>query len=209
MASASDTAGPAQFLEYAGVTDRAQALFDTDVAEMGFVMNASRLWAYQPDALALLFALMSQVASARPIRFRERGILVAACASALGDSYCSLAWGTKLAAKTDARLAAGVLGGDDSALTGPERAMAAWARRVARDPNGTSAQDVQELRDAGFSDADIFAITVYVALRIALSTVSDALGVLPDAQYRTLAPSPVRDAVTYGRPIDASPQPPR
>jgi alkylhydroperoxidase family enzyme len=208
MASASDTAGPAQFLDYAGVTDGAQALFDTDLAEMGFVMNASRLWAYQPDALAMLFGLMSQVASARPIRFRERGILVAACASALGDSYCSLAWGTKLAAKTDAQLAAGVLSGDDSALTGPERAMAAWARRVARDPNGTSAQDVQELRDAGFSDADIFAITVYVALRIALSTVSDALGVRPDAQYRTLAPPGVRDAVTYGRPIDASPQPP-
>jgi hypothetical protein len=86
--------------------------------------------------------------------------------------------------------------------------MAAWARRVTRDPNGTSAEDVQELRDAGFSDADIFAMTVYVALRIALSTVNDALGARPDAEYRTLAPAPVRDAVTFGRPIDASPQPP-
>ena len=54
--------------------------------------------------------------------------------------------------------------------------MAAWARRVTRDPNGTSTKDVQELRDAGFSDADIFAMTVYVALRVALSTVNDALG---------------------------------
>ena len=47
-----------------------------------------------------------------------------------------------------------------------------------------------ELRDAGFSDADIFAMTVYVALRIALSTVNDALGACPDAEYRTLAPAP-------------------
>ena len=125
------------------------------------------------------------------------------------DSYCSLAWGTKLAARADAQLAAGVLRGDDGALTEAERAMAAWARRVANDPNGTSAEDVQELRDAGFSDADIFAMTVYVALRVALSTVNDALGARPDAEYRTLAPAPVRDAVTFGRPIDASLQPPR
>jgi hypothetical protein len=87
--------------------------------------------------------------------------------------------------------------------------MAAWARRVTRDPNGTSTKNVQELRDAGFSDADIFAMTVYIALRVALSTVNDALGARPDAEYRTLAPALVRDAVTFGRPIDASPQPPR
>jgi uncharacterized peroxidase-related enzyme len=209
MTSASDTASATQFLDRAEVTEKVQALFDEDLAELGFVMNASRLWAYQPEAMDMLFSLMSQVASARPFRFRERGILVAACASALGDSYCSLAWGTKLAAKADAQLAAGILRGDDSALTEAERAMAVWARRVTRDPNSTSTEDVQELRDAGFSDADIFAMTVYVALRVALSTVNDALGARPDAEYRTLAPAPVRDAVTFGRPVDASPQPPR
>jgi uncharacterized peroxidase-related enzyme len=209
MASVSDKASATQFLDHADMTENAQALFDLDLAEMGFVMNSSRLWAYQPEVLATLFSLMSQVASARPIRFRERGILVAACASALGDSYCSLAWGTKLAQKADAQLAAGVLRGDDGALTEAERAMAAWARRVARDPNGTRTEDVQELRDAGFSDADIFAITVYVALRIALSTVNDALGARPDAEFQTLAPAPVREAVTYGRPMDASPRPSR
>ena len=62
------------------MTEKVQALFDEDLAELGFVMNASRLWAYQPEALATLFSLMSQIASARPLRFRERGILVAACA---------------------------------------------------------------------------------------------------------------------------------
>jgi len=191
------------FLRPADVTEQVQELFDEDLAQMGFVMNSSRLWAYQPEAVARLFRLMSQVCSARPFRFRERGILVAACASAFGDSYCSLAWGTKLAEKADAQLAAGVLAGHDSVLTEAERAMAVWARRVARDPNGTSARDVQDLRDAGFSEADIFAMTVFVALRVAFSTVNDALGACPDAEYRTLAPAPVRDAVTFGRPVAA------
>jgi alkylhydroperoxidase family enzyme len=209
MTNATDTAGATQFLDRADVTEKVQAWFDEDIAELGFVMNASRLWSYQIEAMETLFDLISQVASVRPFTFRERGILVAACASTLGDSYCSLAWGTKLAAKADAQLAAGVLRGDDSGLTEPERAMATWVRRVANDPNGTSAQDVQGLRDAGFSDADIFAMTVYVALRIALSTVNDALGARPDAQFRTLAPAAVLDAVTFGRPIDTSAQPDR
>jgi uncharacterized peroxidase-related enzyme len=208
MTSSSEAASATQFLDRADTTEKVQAWFDEDVAELGFVMNASRLWAYQIEAMDTLFSLISQVASARPFTVRERGILVTACASTLGDSYCSLAWGTKLAANADAQLAAGVLRGDDSALTEAERAMAAWARRITSNPNGTSTKDVQELRDAGFSDADIFAMTVYVALRIALSTVDDALGVRPDAEFETLAPAPVRDAVTFGRPVDASPQPP-
>jgi alkylhydroperoxidase family enzyme len=125
-----------------------------------------------------------------------------ACASTLGDAYCSLAWGTKLATKSDAETAAGVLRGLDDRLTPEEQAMAQWARKVARDPNSTTPADVQAMRDAGFSDAQIFGITAYVALRIAFSTVNDALGARPDSQFRSSAPEAVLDAVTYGRPID-------
>ncbi|MGD0194985.1 MAG: hypothetical protein ABSC35_09015 [Candidatus Dormibacteria bacterium] len=179
-----------------------QRLFDDDVAELGYVMNTSKLWAYQPATVAHLFDLMGETHATQTLTFRERGILVTACASTLGDAYCSLAWGSKLAAKSDAETAAGVLRGDDEGLTPAEHAMARWARKVAKDPNGTTAEDVQELRDAGLSDAHIFAITAYVALRIAFSTVNDALGARPDAAFRTTAPEAVRDAVTYGRPIE-------
>ena len=71
----------------------------------------------------------------------------------------------------------------------------------ARSPNSATAQEVQKLRDVGFSDADIFAMTVFVALRLALSTVNDALGAHPDAEYRTVAPPAVLASVTYGRPV--------
>jgi hypothetical protein len=46
---------------------------------------------------------------------------------------------------------------------------------------------------------------VFVALRLAFSTINDALGVLPDAALRTTAPEAVRDAVSYGRPITREP----
>jgi alkylhydroperoxidase family enzyme len=72
---------------------------------------------------------------------------------------------------------------------------------VARNPNATTPADVQALRDAGLDDGQIFAITVFIALRLAFSTVNDALGAQPDAQLARSLPSEVRDAVTYGRPV--------
>lgn len=187
--------------------DAARALFADDLNEVGFVMNVSRLWAYQPQLVEDLFGLMSKAVAMHPISFRRRAIIVAACASTFGDSYCSLAWGTKLASVAGAQIAAGVLRGDDTGLTDDERALAAWARKVARDPNATTAADVQELRDVGYTDAQIFAITAFVALRIAFSTVNDALGVPPDANYRALAPAEVADAVDFGRPTAALAEP--
>jgi alkylhydroperoxidase family enzyme len=190
------------FLGVPEQTAEVQSLFDDDVSELGYVMNSSKLWAYQPDTVAALFDLMRKATTAHRLTVRQRGILVAACASTLGDSYCSLAWGSKLAKASDAQTASGVLRGHDDTLTPAELAMAVWARKVARDPNGTSAADVQELRDAAFSDGQIFAITVFVALRIAFSTVNDALGICPDAALRSTAPQEVLEAVTFGRPID-------
>jgi alkylhydroperoxidase family enzyme len=195
------------FLAAPPITEEAQRLYDEDLAEGGYVMNASRLWAYQPTSMDGLFELMRQATAAWPITSRERAILVAACASAYRDSYCSLGWGSKLAAKTGPELAAAVLRGDSSTstLSAGEQALAAWARAVAREPNATRPADVQALRDGGYRDADIFAMTVFIGLRIAFSTVNDALGVHPDAQFLDNAPAAVRDAVTFGRPIDGAP----
>ncbi|TMR89952.1 hypothetical protein EJK15_58040 [Nonomuraea basaltis] len=190
------------FLSVPEATAEAQRIFDEDIAELGYVMSVSRLWAYQPATVAGLFALLRQVTTVDRLSLRQRHVLVTACASAFGDSYCSLVWGSRLAEASDAQTAAGVLTGVDDGLSSSERAMATWARKVAREPNGTTAADAQELRDAGFSDSQIFTITAFVALRLAFSTVNDALGVRPDAALRSSVPGVVRDAVAFGRPID-------
>ena len=137
------------FLEEPAASAQAQELFDEDLAEDGFVWNVSRLWAHQPDTLRQLFELMSQAFRASGLSFRQRGILVTAAASTLGDSYCSLAWGGKLAEASDAPLAAGVLSGDDAGLTDQEKALADWARKVAKDPNATTPADIRRSATAG------------------------------------------------------------
>jgi alkylhydroperoxidase family enzyme len=194
----------AGFLQEPPITAQGQALYDEDVADSGYVWNVSRLWAYQPDTVKGLFELMSQAFRPSCLDFRQRAILVTAAASTLGDSYCSLAWGGKLSGASDPTLAAGVLTGNDSGLTDQEKAMASWARKVVQDPNATTAADVQELRETGLSDEQVFAITAFAALRVAFSTINDALGAAPDAQLVESLPSEVSRAVTYGRAADSS-----
>jgi SAM-dependent methyltransferase/alkylhydroperoxidase family enzyme len=199
--SPADTVSDAGFLGPPPATADTQRIFDDDVDQLGYVMNISRLWAHQPALHGALFDLIGQAVRAGSLTFRQRGILVAACASTLGDSYCSLAWGKKLAGEAGADLAGGVLRGDDGQLDPAERALARWARSVARDPNGITAADLEPLRQAGYDDAQILAITTFVALRLAFSSVNDALGARPDRQLRETAPAPVLEAVTFGRPI--------
>ncbi len=90
-------------------------------------MNASRLWAYQPKTLNHLFDAMSEAFKASGLDFRHRGLLVLATASTLGDSYCSLTWGYKLARVDAGYSAAAVLVGDDADLAPDEKAMVTWA----------------------------------------------------------------------------------
>jgi uncharacterized peroxidase-related enzyme len=191
----------AGFLAVPPTTDEVRRLYDEDVEDVGYVMNASRVWAHQPATQSGLFDLMGAAVAPLGLDTRGRGVLVAACASALGDSYCSLTWGRRLADAADADTAAAVLRGDDDGLSAPERAMARWARAVTRDPNATTPDDVQALRDAGFSDPEVFAITAFVALRLAFATVNDALGARPDSELTERVPAAVRDAVDYGRPV--------
>jgi len=175
-------------------------LYDDDVAGDGYVWNVSRLWGHQPEAQKGLFRLMGEMVRAAGLTDRQRGILVAAVASTLGDSYCSFAYGRNLSAWADVKTAAGVLTGDDSVLDEGEQALARWARQLVKDPNGTTAEDVQALRDAGFDDPAIVALTHFVALRLAFSTVNDSLGAQPDHELVDAVPAEVRDAVTWGRP---------
>jgi alkylhydroperoxidase family enzyme len=71
-------------------------------------------------------------------------------------------------------------------------------RAVLADPNATTVTDVQALRVAGFSDREVFEATALIGVRIAFSTINDALRLAPDHQLVEQAPAAVRDAVTYG-----------
>lgn len=196
-----ETAAPdAGFLAPAPPSPGADRLAAADRDQSGFVMNLTGAWSHLPDEHDALFDLMARAADAAGLDRRAKGVLVAATAGVLRDPHCSLAWGARLAEEIGDDAAARVLAGDDAALDPRDAALAGWARRLARDPNGTGTADVQRLRDVGFDDRQVLGLTLYTALRMAFSTVNDALGARPDRPLRDAAPAAVRAAVDYGRP---------
>lgn len=178
------------------------ALYARDVAEDGYVMNATRLWAWRPDVGDAFIAVRKLLSDNGALSLRERAILVCAVAAQLGDSYCALAWGATLASETNPMIAAAILQGMEAAELAPrEKGLATWAVQLVREPGATTAADVDNLRAAGLTDGEIFDATVFIAFRLAFSTVNDALGARPDRQLAEAAPAAVRHAVLYGRSV--------
>ena len=185
-----------------------ERLYRASADAQGFVMNLTRAWAWRPEVFDGFAALRGQLTAASALSPRDQAVIVCASAAALGDSYCALAWGRTLAKAAGASVAAAVIGGrdDGGALTARDRALAGWARQVVADPNATSPGQVAALRDAGFDDRGIFEATVFIAFRLAFSTVNDALGIAPDWQLAQAVPPEVRAAVDFGRAAAAKPE---
>ena len=188
------------FLEDPPQTDEVETAFQADRDEDGFVNNATRLWAWRPGLFDEFSELRTKLMDSSSLTDRDWALLVTGSVSERGDSYCALAWGPRLAELSDVDIAAQVLAGVPApALSAREAAMVDWARKVVRDPNATTSEDVARLREVGLGDREILEATVYIAFRLALASVNDALGAAPDRQLAEAAPDPIRRAVTYGR----------
>jgi len=194
------SATPASFLADPPLDEAVQQLYDRDLEGLGYVMNLSKVWAQSPDALTMMSDAMRMASDLSDLDADERALLVVATASTMGDAYCSLSFGAKLARVVGEEITARVVLGDDAQLTPHGRLLAAWARQVVRDPNATTADQVQALRAAGFEDRQIFGLTLFVALRVLFSTVNDALGASPDSALAASTPQAVVEAVDFGRP---------
>ena len=189
-------------------SDGVARVYESSTATQGFVMNLTRAWAWRPDVYEAFGALRTQLTGASTFSKREQAVVVCATAAELGDAYCSLAWGKTLAGEAGEAAVAAVIGAcEASTLTVREQALAAWARKVVADPNGTTADDVDELRRAGLSDKEVFEVTAFIAFRAAFSTVNDALGIRPDWQLAEMVPEQVRAVVDFGRPPMPKPNP--
>lgn len=174
-------------------------MYEADLEADGYVGNLTRVWCWRPDVLEAFTALRGVLTGSSALGPEDWAVLVAATASALGSAYCSLAWGTTLAALADEQTAADVLSEQTDGLGERQRALAELARQVVRARNDTTEDQIESLRRVGLDDRAIFEATVSIVLRLAFSTVNDALGAAPDLQLAQAAPDAVRRAVTYGR----------
>jgi uncharacterized peroxidase-related enzyme len=90
---------------------------------------------------------------------------------------------------------------DGAALSGQDRAVYAFATKVATDASAVLQRDVDELRHAGLSDADVADVVFAVAARCFFTAVLDGLGAQLDAQTAQSFPPALLQAMVVGRPV--------
>ena len=145
--------------------EKARPLLEAVNRQLGVVPNMFRLIATSPAALEGYLGMSGALAKgALPAATRER--IALAVAEANGCGYCLSAHtylGKTLAKLDDAEMTANRNG----ASTDPKAdAAVRFAVKVARDRGHVSSADLSEVRDAGYTDAQVIEIVQHVALNI-------------------------------------------
>ena len=181
-----------------------RALYDRDRETLGYVANYTKVFAHRPEVYTAWAKLIGAIRSGMDKRRYE--LITLAAAGRLQSSYCMLAHGTVLLRSnlvTPDELEAIARDYRHAGLSPAEVAMMAFAEKVTLNAHAITAEDVEALRRHGFSDTEVFDITVTAAARCFFSKTLDAAGATPDDTFRSLDER-LRDALTVGRPFGES-----
>ena len=176
--------------------------YDEDLRDDGYVWNLTKVFVQRPEVLDAWRALSGSIKAAMGLQRYELATLAAA--RQLRSSYCCLAHGKVLRDRLfDAETVRNIAVDQHAAgLSEADVAAMDFAERVAADATSITAEYIDELRSVGLSDLEILDVALAAAARCFFSKVLDAMGIEPDAAYRSLEPD-LRDALTVGRPIAA------
>jgi uncharacterized peroxidase-related enzyme len=175
-------------------------MFAEDQRSLGFVANYTTLFAHRPRVYAAWEQLKEAIKANMDLRRYE--LVTLAAARRMGSAYCSQAHGKVLRDRFyDAeRLRAIVTDRRRAGLDPPDVAVMDFAEQVTTDAGSVTATDVAALRAHGLSDGEILDVALAAALRCFFSKVVDAMGVEPDAVYRTDLEPELREVLTEPRP---------
>lgn len=185
------------------VSDETARLYEIDRARVGYIPNYTKAFAGRPDVYTAWRGLNGAIKANMPPRTYELATLAAA--RRLRSSYCALAHGEILAEDLIGAEAIETIMRDPFGAEVPplDREIMVLADRVAGGPSEISESDLQPLRALGLTDEDIFDVILAASARCFFSSVLEASGTEPDAEYAALDPA-LRDALTVGRPIASS-----
>lgn len=175
-------------------------MYDKLIDESGYLPAYGALFGHRPDLMRAWNRLNETVKSTMDLRRYE--IATVAASLERRSSYCSLAHGERLLGlgTTREELAAFASGADGSGLDDEEKAVEAFARKVASNPISVTPADIEALRGHGLTDPEIFDVAAAAAARCFFTAINDALGANPDAYYRESIPDLV-DVLAVGRPV--------
>lgn len=150
-------------------------VLDAIQKQIGSVPNIFRLVSNSPAALNGLTALQGALGKGKlPLATRER--IALAMAEANGCDYCLSAHsftGSKFAKLDESEILANRQG---TSLDAKARAAVEFARAVTLSRGSVAESEVEAVRTAGYSDAEILEIIAHVALNTFTNYVNEALG---------------------------------
>ena len=183
------------------IDDQVRAMYERQASFWGFVPNYAKVYCYRPEIMWLWAQLQAGIK--KPMGKRRYELVTFAAAHELRSTLCSLAHGKNLTEFFTSEAVQAMARGDGApGLTAAEVEMMKFARKVARDASSTTREDVQRLKDAGFSDAEVFDIAAAASARAFFSKVAEALGVAAEPSLVDALDPEFKRTMAVGRPVD-------
>ena len=184
----------------AEIDDQVRAMYERQASFWGFVPNYARVFCYRPEIMGLWAQLQAGIK--KPMDKRRYELVVFAAANALRSTLCSLAHGKALTEFFPSEAVQVMARGEAPAdLTAAEAEMMKFARKVACDAPSVTREDVQRLKDLGFSDAEVFDIAAAASARAFFTNLVEALGVTAESSLLGLDPE-FKRTMAVGRPVE-------
>jgi uncharacterized peroxidase-related enzyme len=189
-------------VEETEASGRIAELYGAQKAQNGFVMSAVRCWTARPDLLPIYQQFAETIRAGFSLSPRDWRLITFVAAKEVPSTYCSHVYGRQLLADLGSKEAILAVRRDFASAGLSERdiAMLRYAATVASDASRVTAEDIERLRAAGFTDVQICDIALCASFRCFVGRFFDAVGAGPEPAFID-ADADFRDAMTVGRAI--------
>lgn len=183
-------------------TGEVAKIYRQEIDASGYVPESTRALTIRPDVLAAYTSFVGAIRGGFTLPARDWRLITLVAVKHIPSTYCSLAYGKGLLGDLGSPEAVLAVQRDfrQAGLMPRDVAMLEYAEKVTVAASKIEQADVDRLREHGFSDAQISDIALCAAWRNFISRFFDAVGAMPDDEYRALDPS-FRDALCVGRPF--------
>ena len=187
----------------AEAADQVLEMYRDEAREWGYIPDYVKAFCHRPAVMQRWGELLTEVR--RPLDARRMELTTFAAAHEARHSPCSLAHGAALAKIVGKEAVLAIAAGREAQVLEPaEAAIVRYARKIASDASAVTQADIDELRELGLDDGEIFDIAANAASRCFFTKLLDALGVDANSEMMKLDPD-LRRALTVGRPISKRP----
>jgi uncharacterized peroxidase-related enzyme len=171
------------------VPDEVKALWEKPLEKLGFVPNVLRTMALRPDHLLAWWAYIQELMTGESGLTKAQREMIAVVVSAQNRChYCVVSHSAALRKLTDDAAFVDQIATNYryAPLQPAERAMLDYALKLTTDSASCTEEDVDALREAGWSDEDILDIAQVAAMFNFTNRLASGLGWVPNPEYFSL-----------------------